>query len=244
MAAILLIHGAAHGAWAWTHVLPQLAALGHAARAIDLPGHGEDPTPVGDVTLDMYAEAVVAALHGFDDPVVLVGHSMGGYPISLAAERAPDRVARLVYVCAYLPWPGTSLADMRRAAPRQPLLPAIRRSHDGVWLSLDPEQVEEKFYHDCPPGTLELARPRLCRQAIAPQETPIALGPAFGAVPKSYVICDDDRAIPPEFQATMCADLPRRDVHRMACGHSPFFADPAGLAHLIDACARPRPPGG
>ncbi len=56
-----------------------------------------------------------------DAPAIVVGHSMGGYPITAAAERAPERVERLVYLCAYVPAPGMSLADMRRDGPRQPL---------------------------------------------------------------------------------------------------------------------------
>ena len=45
MSRFVLVHGAWHGAWCWEKVVPLLAARGHAARAIDLPGHGDDPAP-------------------------------------------------------------------------------------------------------------------------------------------------------------------------------------------------------
>ena len=112
MASFLLIHGASHGAWCWRDLIPELAALGHEARAIDLPGHGDDPTPRETVTLDSYREAILAELRAGD---ILVGHSMGGYPITAAAEAEPDRVRALVYLCAYIPAPGRSLASLRKA---------------------------------------------------------------------------------------------------------------------------------
>ncbi|MGR3365166.1 MAG: alpha/beta fold hydrolase, partial [Maritimibacter harenae] len=62
MARFLLIHGSNHGAWCWRDTIPALEALGHEARAIDLPSHGDDPTPIAEVTLDGYADAVLEAL--------------------------------------------------------------------------------------------------------------------------------------------------------------------------------------
>ena len=185
MARFLLIHGAAHGAWAWRDVIPALAALGHEARAIDLPSHGADPTPVGDVTLDLYADAILDAL---DRPAILVGHSMGGYPISVAAERAPALVQRLIYLCAYIPAPGLSLAEMRRLGPGQPLVEAIRRNPDGVSMHFDPAMVRDKFYHDCPEDAVTFARDRLCDQAILPMETPANLCARYASVRRSYII--------------------------------------------------------
>ena len=129
MAEFLLIHGSCHGAWCWRDLIPALAALGHGARAIDLPAHGADATPAADATLELYADRILAAIDG---PVTLVGHSAAGYPITLAAERAPDRIARLVYLCAYVPVPGLSMIDMRRAGPRQLLGNAVRAAPDGT----------------------------------------------------------------------------------------------------------------
>lgn len=230
MAEFLLIHGSCHGAWCWRDVLPLLNGGGHAARAIDLPSHGDDHTPVKDVTLDLYADAILSAI---DRPVILVGHSMAGYPISAAAEKAPDKIAQLAYVCAYAPLSGLSLADMRRAAPRQPLLDAIQVSDDRLSFTIDPAKTGAKFYHDCPDGTVAFANARLCPQAILPQSTPITLTGRYAAVAKSYILCENDQTIPPEYQATMTATWPKDRVHRMETSHSPFFADPARLAQLL-----------
>ncbi|MFD1911670.1 alpha/beta fold hydrolase [Halodurantibacterium flavum] len=235
MARFLLIHGSCHGAWCWRDVLPHLHAAGHRARAIDLPSHGDDPTPAGAVTLDLYADVILAAIDAAwddgaeDGPLVLVGHSMAGYPVSLAAERAPEKIARLVYLCAYVPAQGLSLADMRRAGPRQPLLDAIQRSADGLTFTIDPEKAVEKFYHDCP-EIAGYALPRLCPQPILPQETPLMLTDAYGSVGRHYILCTDDRTIPPEYQSTMTGGWPEGRVSTMDSSHSPFFSAPAELA--------------
>ena len=113
MARILLVHGSCHGAWCWRDLIPELTALGHDAFAIDLPSHGTDTTPMAEVTLDLYAQAILDALDG---PTIVVGHSMAGYPISRAADLRPANIARLVYLCAYVPWDDHSLVEMRLRA--------------------------------------------------------------------------------------------------------------------------------
>ena len=72
MSDILLVHGSCHGAWCWRDLIPALQELGHSPRAIDLPSHGDDTTPVNAVTLDSYADAVLAAS---TPDTVVVGHS-------------------------------------------------------------------------------------------------------------------------------------------------------------------------
>lgn len=237
MAEFLLIHGSCHAAWCWRDVLPHLHAAGHGARAIDLPSHGADTTPVADVTLDLYARAIVAAMAQATAPVVLVGHSMAGYPISAAAELAPARVRKLVYLCAYVPVSGRSLVQMRQAAPAQPLLEAIRKAPDGLAFTIDPAQARAKFYHDCPDEAVAYAIPRLGPQPILPQATPLHLGAAYDSVPRHYIRCTDDRTIPPEYQLTMTRGWPRGDVSALDTSHSPFFAAPQALAVRLIACA-------
>ncbi|MBD3765001.1 MAG: alpha/beta fold hydrolase [Rhodobacterales bacterium] len=232
----LLVHGSCHGAWCWDRVLPHLAP--HAVRATDLPGHGADPTPAAQVTLDLYARAILTAARDMGGPVVLVGHSMAGYPITRAAEIDPTAIARLVYVCAYVPRSGMSLADMRRAGPRQPLRQAIRLAPDGVTFTIDPGQARAVFYHDCSDADAAYAIPRLGPQPVLPQETPMDVTDRSRGLPRHYIRCLDDRTIPPEYQDTMTADWARGTVSTLPCGHSPFFACPGDLAARLIAAAR------
>lgn len=231
MAEVILVHGSCHGAWCWRDITPRLAAMGHDVSAIDLPGHGQDTTPISDVTLQRYGEAIVERIKG---RAVLVGHSMGGYPISQAAMIAPDKIAKLIYVCAYVPKTGMSLADRRREAPYQPLEGAIDVAPDRTSFTFAPDHIHRALYHDCPEGTLEFARARLTPQPILPQETPFGDTRRIRDIARAYVRCLDDRTIAPAFQITMSAHWPEAEIAEMACAHSPFFADPDGLSAHID----------
>lgn len=233
MTQILLVHGSCHGAWCWRDTVPALAALGLKARAIDLPSHGGDTTPIADVTLELYAARILRAL---SEPTLIVGHSAAGFAIAEAAARAQGReaqnIAGLVYLCAYRPAPGQSLIDMRNDAPSQPLQDALDVSADRLAFRFRPDSIEHSLYQDCPPGTAEMARALLGWQAIAPQACPVS-GPVPKAIPEHYIICEADQAIPPAHQATMARDLPAGFVHRLNTGHSPFFAAPEALARCI-----------
>ena len=229
MARYILVHGSCHGAWCWRDVLPLLDN----ATAIDLPSHGANNTPIKDVTLDLYVDAVIAEITKSTEPVVLVGHSAAGVTIAEVAERIPDRIARLVYICAYAPKDGDALHLMRKRAKRQLVMPAVVRSEDGLSYTVDPEKSPGIFYHDCPNEAVEYALEHLCPQPILPQETPVKLGAAYESVSRSYILGEDDHTVPPEEQENMVADWPIEDVHRLACGHSPFFSCPETLARLL-----------
>lgn len=231
MSDFLLIHGSCHGAWCWDDLIPALEALGHTARAIDLPSHGADKTPVKDVTLDLYARAIIDAI---DTPVTLVGHSMAGYPITAAAELAPEKISKLIYLCAYVPKAGMTLGDRRKSAPTQPLIEAIRICDDRISFEIDPTMAAEKFYHDVEPARAAWAVSKLGPQPIAPQETVLAV---TETLPRHYIRCLDDRTIPPAFQVTMTQDWPAETVSEMHSSHSPFLSDPIGLAKLLSRVA-------
>ena len=220
MSEFLLIHGACHAAWAWDRVIPALAALGHGARALDLPGRG------GHATLDEQARAVLDALRG---PTVLVAQSAGGFAMTAAAQMDPALVAGLIYVCAYVPKPGMSLADMRRAGPRQPLAGSFRLSPDRRAFWFDAGMAPALFFHDCP--DLQGATAWLCADSVAVMETALPDTARAEALPRGYLICDDDRAIPPEYQEVLAMGIAAQ-AH-LPCGHSPFLAMPEALAEAI-----------
>lgn len=243
MADILLIHGSCHGAWCWRDLRPALETRGHSVRAIDLPGndygdshkHNNIERDLSQVTLQQSAEAILAATT--PDTLVL-GHSWAGYPISAAAEIDPSALRGLIYLCAYVPRSGLSLIDMRKAGPRQTIGAAAIKDPSGISYTIDPAEAPRLFYHDCSAETIAYALPRLCPQAILPQNTPLTLGANWQNTPKAYIRCTQDQTIPPEYQTDMVADWPQTSVHDLQCSHSPFFADPEGLADLIGHIAK------
>ena len=98
MARLVLVHGAYGGAWCWSRVVGPLEAAGHTVETLDLPGAGDDLTPVEGVTLEACAARVGDVLAHSNEPALLVGHSMGGVVITQAASNHPDRIASLAYV--------------------------------------------------------------------------------------------------------------------------------------------------
>lgn len=237
MATFVLIHGAWHGGWCWERLVPELEALGHAAHAPDLPGHGDDPAPPAAVTMDDYVARITGALRDAPEPAILVGHSMGGMPISAAAEALPERVRALAYVCAFLPRDGESLGAIEGRNPR-PLVPPHISEEDGA-LVVDPAQRRALFYGDVPEAVADEAMRRLTPQPPEPFGAAVTLSDErFGQTPKHYVACTRDGAISIELQRDMAAATPSVTVHALDADHSPFLSCPADLARVLDGVAR------
>ena len=230
MARFLLIHGASHGAWCWEKVLPLLADKGHEAAAIDLPGHGQDKTPRETVTLSDYTGSVLAALA---PDTILVGHSFGGFPITLAAAAMPEKVHALVYLCALVPRPGLAFSAFRPEAisPELSASQVVDRAA-GVTTAL-PEKAGPVFYSDCTEADRDWALARLTPQPIAVMTEPVAF--AEPDVPRHYIRCLQDKVVFPAYQMAVSADWAH--VHDMNAGHSPFLSDPEGLAALLHRIA-------
>lgn len=264
MATFILVHGSFHAAWNWHRLLPLLRQRGHQCLALDLPGHGRDPTPPHAVTLERCVDALGAAIGGLDEKVVLVAHSRNGIVISQAAERFPDRIAALVYLAAYLVPNGCSMMDyaiedreslvVRNLLPRfsrrraQHVLELFRRPLFRALLprllprglqthSLDPAAYREALYHDCAEDITELAHALLEAEPNWAGFTPLRLSAArYGSVPRVYVECLQARAVTLALQRRMQLDSPCARVFSLDSGHSPFFSQPGVLAQsLIDS---------
>lgn len=246
----VLIHGGFHGAWCWTKVIPELERLGHAAIAIDLPGHGarRDERSL----LHDRSGAIVAVMQPGD---VLVGHSGGGYDITVAADAAPEKVGHLVYLAAGVPIEGQPLYVASGGASQQAAsgddgidrlnetIPpdALRTTELGRLEWADLGVARNLFYHDVDDETVAYAASRL---SPAPPEflmDPIRLPNFWKAdLPRSFIICLDDRALP---YATAMRHAGRLGVqpHYIGGSHSPFFARPAELAALLVKAAESKP---
>jgi pimeloyl-ACP methyl ester carboxylesterase len=100
----LLVHGAFCGGWVFDRFADALQGAGREARAPDLPGHGQAQADDAVLGLSMrdYAEAVADAATTFDEPPVLVGHSLGGLVALMAATAAP--VGGVVLLAPSAPW--------------------------------------------------------------------------------------------------------------------------------------------
>jgi pimeloyl-ACP methyl ester carboxylesterase len=236
MASIVLIHGACHGAWCWEQVTPILESQGHVVAAPDLPGMGGDRTPHQDITLDLWAHAVITVAQRLPAPRLLVGHSRGGIVISQAAEYAPDVFDRLVYVAAMLGKDGETLFSTA-AKGTKPAAP-IQVSEDGHSYIINADYAQATLYNRTPKDLAEKAISRLGPEPRQPSITPLKLSAAkYHTVPRSYIGCTHDVAINVGLQRIMLAETPCEQMIMMETDHSPFYGAPGELAGHLDALA-------
>lgn len=235
MSTILLIHGSWHGAWCWSKVVPLLEREGHRVIAPDLPGHGADRTPIERVTLQAYVDRVIEHIDAAREPVVLVGHSLGGCIITQTAEHRPDHIKVLVYIAGMLPLNGQSVLDLR--VPESLVTQNVLLSEDKRSSRVRDEALKAAFYADCSDEDAARARSLLMPQATQPIATPVRTSAQnFGRVPRVYIECLRDQAIPLAVQRRMAVAQPCRHVFSLDTSHSPFFSAPAALAaHILAA---------
>lgn len=225
MARFVLVHGAWHGAWCYDGITGGLAAAGHDVDAIDLPGHGGDATPHDQITLDVYAQRIAAAVGDAGEPVVLVGHSMGGIAITQAAELVAGRLARLVYLTAFLPRDGESLqhlAGLPENADDIVLPNCVIEPPDAI---IPADAARAAFYHRCAPEDADAAIARLNPQPLPPLAAPVSVTEGGArSVERHYIACTDDRAIPIGLQRRMISESPCASVAEIDADHSPFLS--------------------
>ena len=114
MATFLICHGAWSAGWAWKKVRPLLRAAGHEVFTPTYTGLGERAHQSSRaVTLDTHIADVLGVIDCEDlKDIVLVGHSYGGMVATGVADRVPERIAKLVYLDAFVPGSGQSLNDL------------------------------------------------------------------------------------------------------------------------------------
>jgi pimeloyl-ACP methyl ester carboxylesterase len=233
MSTYVLIHGAWHGGWCWRKVVPLLEAGGHTVVTPDLPSHGDDKTPPSEVTLASYADKVCSVAGTQKEPVILLGHSMGGVAITQAAENCSNSVTALVYLCAFLPRNGDSLATWAQQDFNSMVNPNILPVAEGV-ADIRREVVHEAFCLLCPPEDEAFASSRLSLQPLAPLVTPVVTSAErSGRIPRYYIECVRDRAITLPTQKEMQKHSPCRHTFSIDTDHSPFFSAPQALADIL-----------
>lgn len=225
MADYLLIHGAWHGAWCWAAAQRALEAAGHRVRAIDLPTQGTDQTPPAGVGLQHWIDRTVESLRDLGRPQILVGHSMGGMVITGAADAVPELVSRAVYVCAFLPEDGESLMALasRPECVDDTALVQLP-TPDGLCVTVTPESARAGFYGHCPETAIADALPRLRPLPVKTVLDTVSLRHRAPPVPRSYIACTEDRAMPIALQRFLIARSPGIDVTVLESDHSPFVS--------------------
>lgn len=224
---VLLVHGAWHGSWCWERLSPILRSSGLTVHTVDLPSTGPDDAELGGLYDD--AAAVRERIRDISNPVLVVGHSYGGQVITEGADE--PNVSGLVYVAAFMLDVGQSLADSTDGSI--PEWQALAESGTAVVVP-DPGIV---FYADCDTQDAARASARLTAQSLMCGAQPLRSA-SWRRIPSTYIMCTQDRAVPPAAQEAMSAHATR--VERLEAGHSPFLSMPADLATIIVSDASTR----
>jgi pimeloyl-ACP methyl ester carboxylesterase len=238
MARFVMVHGAFAGAWIWEPLTERLVAAGHTVEAFDNPGMGDDRTPVAEITLDACVERLCDVLRGDEEPAIVVPNSMGGIIATMAAARCPERVAGIVYVAAFLPENGESLLDLTglpEGADDQVQANIVVEGDPPV-ATMPDEASPGALYGNCSDEVAEWAVTHQRPQPVAPFGTPVSLDDpaAFDAIPRCYVLCTRDRAIPPALQRLMAGRGGCMEVIELDTDHSPQLSATEELAEALD----------
>jgi pimeloyl-ACP methyl ester carboxylesterase len=221
---LLLIPGAFHGAWVWEKVIDRLAELGWSAHTVELPSVAAKGQPRYGMHDD--AAAVRRRLAAIDDPVVVVAHSYGGLVATQAAADLTN-ITHIIYLAGFQLDIGDSLLGVVGEPP--------------PWWIIEGDTLIagrplETFYHDAPPDDARRAIDRLQPSSYS-MVTDRLTAAAWRNTPSTYVICEEDQALPPAAQEQLAKRA--TTIRRLPSSHSPMLSLPAQVAQIIAETARP-----
>jgi pimeloyl-ACP methyl ester carboxylesterase len=220
--AIVLVHGGFVDGSGWAGVYNILKKKGYDVLIVQNP----TKSLADDVAVTK------AAIASQDRDVILVGHSYGGVVISEAGN--DPKVAGLVYITAFAPDRGESVASLIANPPPGAPVPPILPPKDG-YLFLDRNKFAASFAADVEPETASF---------MADSQVPWGLDALQGAVsepawktkPSHYLVASDDKMIPPPAQRAM-AERAKAQIMEVPGSHSVYVSKPAEVAAIIEKAA-------
>ena len=220
---IMLVHGAWADGSCWSKVILLLQAKGYTVTSAQIPLR----------SLPDDIEVTQRLLSGQPGPTVLVGHSYGGAVITGAATAASN-VKALVYITAFGLDEGESLDALAKQGPAPPGAEAIQPDEHGyLWIN------REKFHQSFAGGaTAEEAA------VMAAVQKPLSIAaftgtesiPAWKSLPSWYLVCTDDKMIPPPAQEFMAKRM-NATIRSVPSSHCPFMSHPEAVAEIIALAA-------
>jgi len=222
-AAVVLVHGGFVDGSGWEGVYKILRNSGYDVSIVQNP------------TLSLFDD--VAATRRIvarqQAPVILVGHSYGGVVITEAGN--DPKVAGLVYIAAFAPDEGESVAALIKDPPPGAPVPPILPPQDG-FLFLDRAKFAASFAADVDKAKAEFMADSQVPWGVEALSGSINV-PAWKSKPSWYLIATDDRMIPPPAQQFM-SKRARSTVVEVKGSHSVYVSNPQEVAALIETAAK------
>jgi len=220
---VVLVHGAFVDGSGWADVYKLLAADGYKVTVVQ----NQTASLADDVAITR------RALAAQDGPAILVGHSYGGVVISEAGTN--DKVKGLVYVAAFSPEAGESVASLiANPAPGAPV-PPILPPQDGFAI-VDKAKFHTAFAADVPAATAAFMADSQTPFGV-PAITGAVTAPAWKVKPSWYVVADSDKMIPPAAQRAMAARAGAK-VSEAHGSHAIYVSQPRAVAAVIEQAAQ------
>lgn len=230
---VVLVHGAFADASGWYEVTERLLDQGYPVVAAANPLRGL-------ATDVQYLRDVLASVAG---PIVLVGHSYGGFVMTNAATGDPD-VKALVYVAAFAPDAGETVAAISQSAPGSLLTPDRLSVHPYVGAdgaqhlegTIALESYREVFAAD-------VGRTDARVYAVSQKPTDLSIlqaasgEPAWRTIPTWTLVATQDKVIPPDAQRAMAARA-NAQVTEVRASHSVALSKPRDVVAVIEQAAR------
>ena len=222
-ASIVLVHGGFVDGSGWRGVYDILVKGGYSVSVVQNPTLSLDD----DVAV---TQRVIALQPG---PVILVGHSYGGVVITQAGS--DPKVVGLVYIAAFAPDKGESVAALIANPPPGAPVPPILPPLDG-FLMLDKEKFAASFAADVRPEEAAFMANSQVPWGVKALEGVVS-EPAWRSKPSWYLLATDDRMIPPPAQQFMSKRAGSTVVESKG-SHAVYVSQPAAVAALIERAAR------
>lgn len=220
---VVLVHGGFVDGSGWEGVYNVLKRDGYMVSVV------QNPT----ISLADDVAATNRIIAGQNGPVVLVGHSYGGVVITEAGN--DPNVVGLVYITAFAPDKGESVATLIKDPPPGAPVPPILPPQDG-YLLLDKTKFPASFA-----GDVDNERAAFMADSQVPWGVDALSGtisePAWKTKPSWYLVATDDKMIPPEAQRFM-SKRAGSTVVEVAGSHAIYVSQPNAVAALIEQAAR------
>jgi len=233
MATFVIAHGAWSAGWAWKKIRLRLRERGHEVFTPTYTGLGERAHLASpEIGLETHIQDVLGVLE-YEDlrEVILLGHSYGGMVATGAADRAPERIRRLVYLDAFVPRDGQSVFDLVGLEERARRLEIVKTLGGGWKMPPNPPPA------DTSDEDLAWITPRRVPQSVKAFEQPLKLGGAVDKLAKSYIYCTTARPRDVFRQFAERAKKEGWQCFDIDASHSPNVTAPDALAGILEAIA-------